>query len=146
MEEVLLRNLLGGRTGVERRDNGVERHPRTGDTHDAVGVRVNWNSLNRFGRVHGKHSWFDYTAEAPSDRLRIRGLSGPLSRKRSLAISLSVLHAPRAPVRDLSNPQSPIPNPQSPIPNPYFFTSAIQFTTTVIGATRSPTRTLTRNR
>jgi hypothetical protein len=32
---------------------------------------VNWNPLNRFGRVHGKHSWFDYTAQTPSDRLRI---------------------------------------------------------------------------
>jgi hypothetical protein len=32
---------------------------------------VNWNPLNRFGRVHWKHSWFDYTAETPSDRLRI---------------------------------------------------------------------------
>jgi Putative transposase len=51
---VLLRDLLGGRTGVERRDKGVERHPRTGDTHDAVGVSVNWNPLNRFGQVHWK--------------------------------------------------------------------------------------------
>jgi len=53
---VLLRNLLGGRTSVERRDNGVERHPRTSDTHDAVGVGVNRDPLNRFGRVHWKHS------------------------------------------------------------------------------------------
>jgi len=68
---VLLRNLAPA--SVERRDNGVERHPRTGDTHDAVGVSVNWNPLNRFGRVHGKHSWFDYMAEPPWDRLRIRG-------------------------------------------------------------------------
>ena len=56
MEEVLLGNLLGGRTSVERRDNGVERHPRTSDTHDAVGVSVNRDPLNRFGRVHWKHS------------------------------------------------------------------------------------------
>jgi hypothetical protein len=68
---VLLRNLLGSRTSVERRDNRVEGHPRTGDTHDAIGVSVNRNPLNRFGRVHWKHSWFDYTAEAQSDRLRI---------------------------------------------------------------------------
>jgi hypothetical protein len=53
---VLLCNFLGGRTSVERRDNGVERHPCSGDTHDAGGVGVNWNPLNRFGRVHGKHS------------------------------------------------------------------------------------------
>src|SRR6476646_7747365 len=53
---VLLRNLLGGRTSVERRDNRVEGHPRTGDTHNAVGVSVNRNPLNRFGRVHCKHS------------------------------------------------------------------------------------------
>jgi hypothetical protein len=59
---VLLSNFLGGCTGVEGRDNGVERHPRTGDTHDAVSVSVNWNPLDRFGRVPGKHSWFDYTA------------------------------------------------------------------------------------
>jgi hypothetical protein len=32
---------------------------------------VNRNPFNRFGRVHGKHSWFDYTAETASDRLRI---------------------------------------------------------------------------
>ncbi len=68
---VLLRNLLGGRTSVERRDNGVQRHTRTGDTDDAVGVSVNWNPLNRLGRVHWNRSWFDYTAENPSDRLRI---------------------------------------------------------------------------
>jgi hypothetical protein len=53
---VLLRNLLGSRTSVERRDNSVEGHPRTGDTHDAVGVSVNRNPLNRFGRIHRKHS------------------------------------------------------------------------------------------
>jgi len=73
---VLLRNLLGGRASVERRDNGVERYPRTGDTHDAVGVSVNWNPLNGFGRVHWKHSWFDYRAETPSDRLRIWAIVG----------------------------------------------------------------------
>ena len=49
---VLLRNLLGGRASVERRDNGVQRHPRTGDTHDAIGIGMNWNPFNRFGRVH----------------------------------------------------------------------------------------------
>ena len=43
MEEVLLGNLLGGRTSVERRDNGVERHTRASDTHDAIGVQVNRN-------------------------------------------------------------------------------------------------------
>ena len=54
---VLLRNLLSGRTSVERRDNGVERHPRTGNTHDAVGVSVNRDPFNRFGRIDRKHSW-----------------------------------------------------------------------------------------
>ena len=53
---VLLRNLLGGRASVERRDNGVERHSCASDTYDAIGVSVNWNPLNRFGRVHWKHS------------------------------------------------------------------------------------------
>jgi hypothetical protein len=37
---------------------------------------VNRNPFNRFGRVHGKHSWFDYTAHTPSDRLRIRATVG----------------------------------------------------------------------
>jgi hypothetical protein len=73
---VLLRNLLGGRTSVESRDNRVEGHPRTGDTHDAIGVSVNRNPLNRFGRVHWKHSRFNYTAEAPSHRLRIWAIVG----------------------------------------------------------------------
>ena len=45
---VLLRNLLGGRASVERRDNGVERHPRTSDTHDAVGISVNWEPAQWF--------------------------------------------------------------------------------------------------
>jgi hypothetical protein len=53
---VLLRNLLGGRTSIERRDNGIESHTRAGDTHDAVGVGVNRNPFNRVGRVHLNHS------------------------------------------------------------------------------------------
>ena len=87
---VLLRNLLGGGASIERRDNGVERHPRTGDTNDAVGVSVNWNPLNRFGRVHGKHSWFDYTAETrsqssgrlPPSQFLSASLDGPSGRRR----------------------------------------------------------------
>ena len=91
---VLLRNLLGGRTGVERRDKRVERHPRTGDTHDAVGVSVNWNPLNRFGRVHGKPSWFDYTAEEPSDPpdpVRLAGTACHVVLSRPLRVEKSVL-------------------------------------------------------
>src|SRR6266542_496251 len=75
---VLLRNLLGGRTSVERRDNGVERHPRPSDTHDANSVHVNWNPLNSFGRVHGKHSWLDCTAQTRRTGSESGRLSGPL--------------------------------------------------------------------
>lgn len=35
---VLLRDLLGSRTGLERTDDRVERHPRAGNPHDAAGV------------------------------------------------------------------------------------------------------------
>jgi hypothetical protein len=53
---VLLGDLLGGRAGVEGCDDRVQRHPRTCDTHDAVGISVNRNPFNRFGRVEVKHS------------------------------------------------------------------------------------------
>ena len=56
MEEDLLRNLLGGRASVERRNDGVERHPRAGDPDDAVGVGVDRHSFDSFGRIHVKHS------------------------------------------------------------------------------------------
>jgi hypothetical protein len=51
-EEVLLRNVLGGRTGVEGADDGVERDTSAGDTYDAVCVGVNGYPLDGLGRVH----------------------------------------------------------------------------------------------
>lgn len=62
---VLVSDLLRGSTGVEGRNDRVERYPRTCDTDDAVGVGVDRNAIHRFGRVHPKHSQFDYTAAGP---------------------------------------------------------------------------------
>ena len=78
---VLLSDLLRSRTGVEGRDDRVECHSRTSDTDDAVGVGVNRDPFNRFGRVHLKHSSFDYTAAGTCVETAqvLGGLSGQLA-------------------------------------------------------------------
>jgi hypothetical protein len=50
---VLLNDFLRGRAAVKGSDYRIQRHSCSGDTHDAVGVGVNRNPFNRFGRVHG---------------------------------------------------------------------------------------------
>src|SRR5262249_35552027 len=49
---ILLRDLLGGRAGLEGAHDGVERDTCTGDSDNAVGIAVDWHPLKDIRGVH----------------------------------------------------------------------------------------------